>query len=275
MLTTGFDRYLLAGAIAGVGLSLLLRRRAGVEVSLWVGLSLAAANTRSLGLPFDLLLSNEALAIALFLPVAVLDGVVAISLARLVRLDVWPRFARLLAPSLLLALGIWGGQNLAGVVNPVCILATAADVEAIRWVAAHTEPDAAFLVNSFRWQGDIYQGSDGGYWLGALAGRRTSLPPHPYTMGAPEEVARIRQLAEETSGEPPEPAALLALLRSNGHTHVFVGARGGVVSAALLREAPGFRLVYTNGRASVFEVLAEPGGGSGRRLGPERPFSAY
>ena len=254
LLTTGFDRYLLAGAIAGVGLDLLLRRRAGVEVALWVGLSLAAANVRLLGLPFDLMLTNDALAIALFLPVAVLDGVLAVSLASLVRLDVWPRLLRLALAALLVGLGWWGGVNLAGVVNPACILATSADVEAIRWVAANTPPDAAFLINSYRWQGDVYQGSDGGYWLSTLAGRRTSLPPQVYAQGKPAEVARIRELAEATRAEPLDPAALLPLLRASGLTHVFVGARGGALSAELFEGVPGYRLVYANGRASVFEV---------------------
>ncbi|MGH2523515.1 MAG: hypothetical protein ACRDH2_13505, partial [Anaerolineales bacterium] len=51
-----------------------------------------------------------------------------------------------------------------------------------------------------------------------------------------------------------DPAAL-ALLRSAGVTHVFIGARGGNLKPEMFANSPQYRLVYTNGAAWVFEFV--------------------
>jgi hypothetical protein len=256
LLTAGTDRYLLAAALAAVVVGLARRRRAAAVGALWVGLCLLAANPHLIGAPVTLILSNDALAIALFLPIAVLDGLLVVAVLRWLAVDRWPAAARagLVAP--LLAAGLWGAGNLAGVVNPTCLLATASDVDALRWVQTHTPREATFLVNSKRWQGDMHVGTDGGYWLPALAQRRASLPPLGYNHGSPADVDRVRRLAEDVeSGLARDAARLRRRLLAEGITHVFVGTQGGPVHREMLLDAPGYRLAYDNGRAWVFEVV--------------------
>lgn len=51
----------------------------------------------------------------------------------------------------------------------------------------------------------------------------------------------------------------LALLREAGLTHVFIGAKGGMVKPEMFAASANYRLVYTNGAAWVFEVEGEQG----------------
>ena len=46
----------------------------------------------------------------------------------------------------------------------------------------------------------------------------------------------------------------LALLRSAGVTHVFIGARGGSLKPEMFMDSPHYSLLFTNGAAWVFEV---------------------
>lgn len=256
ILTMGADRYLLAAAAGGLVLGLLWRRRGTLVVLLWLVFAFALANTTRLGLPVFLHLSNEALAIALFLPVAILAGFLFAGVLELARFPRWPRAAQALPLAALAVLGLWGGQNLAGIVNPVCILATGPDVEALRWVEENTAPSARFLINSRVWQGDMHSGTDAGYWLPALAGREATLPPLVYDHGEEAAVERIRTLAEWTEQQAGKRGdELRPTLLANGITHVFIGSRGGPLVREMFEDVPGYRLTYSNGEAWVFEVL--------------------
>ncbi|MHB1006688.1 MAG: DUF6541 family protein [Chloroflexota bacterium] len=256
VITGGTDAYLVAAAlVACVVLGLIPRRRYAWVVVAWVGIALAMANPHRLGLPLYLFLSDHALAIALFLPIAVLVGALVAEGLTWLRVERWPRFARTLPALLAIAVGLWGGGQLAGIVNPGCILATAADVDVLRWVADNTPADAYFLVNAKQWQGTTSAGSDGGYWLTPLAKRRSTMPPLIYTTADPAEVAHVEAFADSLSLDPPTDAATLRrALLAEGVTHVYVGALGGPVHRDLLEGAPGFQLLYENGGAAVFAV---------------------
>lgn len=255
LLTGGGDRFLLAAAILGAGVGLARRRREALLLVLWVALCLLVANPYLAGLPFNPLLGNDALAIALFLPLALLGAVFVAEMLSLVRYGAWPKVPRLALSSGLLLSGALGAVDLVGIVNPSCILATAADVEAIRWVERYTPADATFLINPRYWQYGTYAGSDGGYWLLPLAGRRTSLPPTLYQHGPPKDAAHINRLAERLERQPPaEAGEVRRIMLEEGLTHVFIGALGGPLHYEVLVGDPRFRLLYSNGESWVFTL---------------------
>jgi hypothetical protein len=148
-----------------------------------------------------------------------------------------------------------GLRGQAAIVNPVTTLATADDAEALDWVEAHTSQEAVFWVNAWQWNPDYWSVPDGGAWLWPLLGRRTTMPPLDYNLQRDwfAEVNHLNdQLSRVTDVDAPE---MLALLKSQGVTHVFIGARGGYLKPEMFVNALHYRLVFSNGAARVFEAI--------------------
>ena len=77
LVTGGADGLVLAAALGGAAFGLARGRRAAAVLVGWLGVSLFVANPHWLGLPVNPVLGSGALAIALFLPLAVLAGLLA------------------------------------------------------------------------------------------------------------------------------------------------------------------------------------------------------
>ena len=120
-------------------------------------------------------------------------------------------------------------------VNPFFQLVTAADLRAMAWIRQNTPADAVFLANSERaYGGRTVVGTDAGWWLPLLAGRRGTVPVMLYLdegSSPPGLAQRTNDLEETVRTRGPTSAEGLAALRQAGVTHVFVGARGGYLKA--------------------------------------------
>lgn len=272
--------------LAASGLALLAglwrRERAVWTLGGWVSLTFLLLN---LG-PALWLVNNNAWAISLFLPASAALG------WGLAAADVWAA-ANLKAPAAgraglaaLLGGGLAGALALAGVLglraqiavaNAATVLATAADAEALEWIAAHTPADAVFLVNSWKWQGDLWASPDGGAWLWALTGRPTTMPPVDYWY-QPDWEPRVRafneKLSQQTDAEAP---AFLELLHASGAAYVYIGAHGGTLRPEMFTRSERYQLVFSNGTAWVFAVRAgSQGNGSWiSPLGMAAPASSW
>ncbi|MFQ6059622.1 MAG: hypothetical protein ACE5MB_12165, partial [Anaerolineae bacterium] len=259
LLAVPHNRELAIVAAWGLLWGLLRRERAVVIIGLWVLSLFLMANPGLLGLPHTPLVNNSALVISLFLPLAILCGYLVASLYQVLesRLDVGGRSrARYALGGLIALVALWGAWSMLSIVNPVTILATRDDVAAMAWIREHTSPGAKFLINARPWQGGIYVGSDGGYWIPLLAERGTSLPPALYVFGPPEYVQRVNELARlAVSGTSLDSQEVRWLLRGEGITHVYLGTRGGRINPQALLSSPHYRLVYVNGAVRVFEVV--------------------
>ncbi|MHB1133015.1 MAG: DUF6541 family protein [Chloroflexota bacterium] len=255
LLTSGADGLVLAAALGGAVLGLARRRRVAILLIAWLGLSLLVANPHWLRLPLNPLLGNGALAIALFLPLATLSGLLSREILLLLRFGDWRPAARAALGVALLGGGGLSAVGLADLVNPDCVLATQADVAALRWVDAATPPQAAFLVNARYWQHGAYVGTDGGYWISPLAGRRTSTPPVLYNQAQAPTVARINDLAAQVAEPNLTAGAIAQLMRAEGLTHVFIGSWAGPLTADLLVGAREFAPVYAAEGVWVFVLL--------------------
>ncbi|MFQ6059521.1 MAG: hypothetical protein ACE5MB_11655, partial [Anaerolineae bacterium] len=262
----GNDRPLIFLAAWGLLWGLLRRERAPILILLWAALLLLITNPNVLGLPSTWLLSNSSLVISLFLPLAILCGYLVASLYQVLesRLDVGGRSrARYALGGLIALVALWGAWSMLSIVNPVTILATRDDVAAMAWIREHTSPGAKFLINARHWQEGTYVGSDGGYWIPLLTGRRTTLPPAVYIYGPLAYQMRIRALAEAVAeAKSLDDEGLGRLLQDEGVTHVYLGARGGNLTPQMFLDAPGYRLAYSNGAVWIFALTrhhASPG----------------
>mgnify|MGYP000055982801 CR=1 FL=1 len=255
LLTIGADRYVLAAAIMGVAVGVARRRRESMILPLWVALALAIANPSALGLPINPMLGNDALAISLWLPIAVGAGMLVETLGAWMRVSRWPVIARVATVGAVSVAAFLGAERIVPVANPACALATKDDVLALAWLRDHTGSDAFVLANARLWQMPMYAGTEGGYWVVPLAGRRSTIPPLVYDHARPSDTERIRRdgaYIEATQARRPGDLHRFAVER--GLTHVYVGALGGPITSAELEAQDGFRLLYDTGRARVYAV---------------------
>jgi hypothetical protein len=253
------DLALIALAALGVLAGWWRMRRLTVTLTVWVALCLVSVNLSLIGLWATWIINTFSAAIAGYLPLAVLIGIlvaVVTSSDFSLRLRLKPAETRRWVLAGLIVLGAWGARGMLSVVNPVTVLATPADVEALAWIRNNTAGDALFFVNGRQWQSNIYAGTDGGYWIPLLANRRSTLPAALYSFSGAERRADVDGFYDllQTTADP-ESAQFLGALRKRGVTHAFIGAKGGPLALEALLSSPHYREVYSNGAAYVFEVL--------------------
>jgi hypothetical protein len=255
----------MALALLGALCGLLRRQRATIWTVVWCILVALVINPGWLGLPNTNLLNNSTAVISLFLPLSILGGQAIASLWDVSAGYLETAISRLGAPSravqravlaaLFVAAGLWGAWGMVSIVNRDTELATAEDLTAMRWIKESTPADAVFVINARYWQLGIFTGTDGGYWISQLTGRRTLLPPLPYAQGNPEYVQHINDMARIVSeitdaGDP----QLLRILESEKVTHIYLGARGGRLTPQMLLRSSRYRPVYNSGAVWIFEV---------------------
>jgi len=253
-------------ALVGLGWGVVRRRAEVVLVGVWVGLWFLAANLRLVGLRDWWVLDNDSVLISLWLPMSVVcgwlaDEAVTVVTAGVGRVDLGRAWG-VVRPGVfcagLLGLALAGSWAHLDIVNPVTVLVTEDDVAAMDWVRENVPEDALFAINARRWQGTLYMGTDGGWWLPLLAGRRTTLPAVLYHVGEPEYVRGVNELAGvvEGVGDPDDPAFVARLVEA-GVTHVYVGARGGPLMPRDLDGSVHYRAVHERGPVRVYEVKNE------------------
>ena len=76
---------------------------------------------------------------------------------------------------------------------------TPADVAALNWINQNTPSDARFFINSTVWQGSIYRGVDGGYWIMPETGRFDVVVPIAIGFAAPQDMQYYNDLASRAS----------------------------------------------------------------------------
>jgi hypothetical protein len=257
--TAGNDRYVLALALVGLAVAAIVRIDLVALIATWAALVVVAANPASFGLPFQLWINNDSVAIALFLPATILAGYAISRAADLVRFAKWSRVARITASVVVVAAAFYQLPSLLTVVNPCCYIGKSADLAAMSWIRANTPADARFVVNGYQWSKGIWAGSDAGYWLPVLADRPTTLPPLFYATGPSGAATAVNATASQIEAGGADPSHLFNAAKLAGARFVYVGTQGGPIDPYALAEDPRFRLLYRAGGAWVFEV---GGGGS-------------
>ena len=257
--TGGFDRYILTLGLLGAIVALAKRQRFSGVLLLWMVGLFIITNPSLLGLPGEALVDNLVMLSTWFMPLAVWCGFLGDELLSswLAALQGrWRALCCLLVTAGLVALSVTGIRRQITVINPDTVLAIQSDQEALVWIETHTPPDSRFLINALPWteRSMTYVGTDGGYWIAPFTQRLTTTPPALYGRDS-EQVLQVREFNQRVETLTANPAGLWALLQDEGVDYVYVGALGGPLHLEALHADPGFRLLYTDGRVHVFEVV--------------------
>lgn len=245
--------------VAAIGALVAIRRWRVLAIAAWIGMLFAIANPTVVGLPPSWLINNHAVIITLFMPVVVL---VAAGISVVLR---WierrlPRRVRMIETVVVAALGLAlacvGTWQLRSVINTGTILAERDDLIAIEWVARNTPPESRFLINTTYWLNGSYRATDGGWWLLPLAGRWVSTPPALYIYGDPSYKQSVEAYNQRVSAlQPADREQLLALIREQHITHIFIGKhQNGSLRADVLFSDPALIPVYDEGGVTIFAV---------------------
>lgn len=268
---TGPQRSHILLLLAGIGfIYLLLRRQMGWLVGWSLLLALLAT---PFGPRFDPFRPDH-IAIVLFLPGSLLLAGLLVGLAKeLERLYLWLSSHWLKGVDLLVrirrqALGVgWilpllAGAGLAGwglwetrdIVNPVTVLVVQADETALRWVDANLPGDARFFINGVPWQGKLYRGVDGGYWLLPVTGRFSVIPPAAFGWGYLDDIQRFLDWSKRAGAITACDEAFWSLVRDAGLTHVYLREGVGSLQASALVDCAGVERIYAQDGVAIFAI---------------------
>jgi len=215
-----------------------------------IGVLLLAVNPATIRFPFLWLLPVDIAAISLFLPISNLIGGIAL---------IWhtTRLRWLMGGAVgLLALTLWGAYQQRSIVNPVTVLATAADQVALAWIAEHTPPTARFLINAAPWLPGVARGTDGGWWILPLTGRWTSTPPVLFVHSEMDEVQatqqRSQQIIDFGNGQAVDLARLIAAERID---YIYTSPAGPLRPEHFAGKA-GYEVVFAQDGIVIYRVQA-------------------
>jgi len=257
-------------AAIGVGFlfSLVRKRTLAFFVGLWVAALFFLANPDLLHLPGKGVVDNFAALISLYIPASILVAYGAISVAdygrRLGRGVPWA------VGLLVIGASLWAARIHVHMVDPVTfMLVTPTDERAMDWIKTNTQPDAKFLVNGiFVYGGLGVVGTDAGWWIPLLTRRENTIPPLTYvseTTFSPDYPRQVHNLMAQLQASDLSSPKVLALLKENRITHIYIGQQEGhvwnpgapLLSAETLLIAPYYEPVYHEDHVWILEVQTE------------------
>ena len=260
---------LLAFAILGLVWIGAGRRWTGLLFPLWGALSWLAANPFLVGLNGAGIISSFTVVIGAYLVLGPLAGAggaaLFAGLTWLAARGAWLPLRRAVLPlELLAATGLvaWGLSFQTQIVDPSFVLLTTGDLTAAAWVREHVAPTEKVLVNSFPAYADtIYVGTDGGWWLAFLSGRRTNLDPISYGFEAAEQPGYMQIVLDRNRAMltyPANTAAGVAALKAAGYAYLYDGPAANptleYVVPAQLDASPYYEQVYRRDGVTIWRV---------------------
>ncbi len=237
--------------LAGLGLVLAFRNVNARLLAVWGGLmALMATPWGPRFAPFR----PDHLAIVLFLPASLLAADVLVSAGEALG-RTWRRIAGQIGVGLAVCcLLLWGIVDGRDILNPVTTFTTPADVTALRWIEQNTPPTARFFINVTPWQGTLYRGVDGGYWITSITGRGMLLPPAVYAWSDPEVVQMQTETFKQASQLQSCSDAFWGLIEQNHLTHIYLREQAGSLQPSALEGCAGVILRYQQEGVWIYEI---------------------
>ena len=261
-LTTGWEQAFLVLAALALLLTFVaaFRRQTWVVLPLvligWVASLFALLSLDRLGLPVPSLVNLNSMYIMLFVPLAIFLAVVFD--------QVWQWLNKqqgslrlvgyVLTGAMLAAMLVFGVRRQANMLNLQTLLVHPEDIVGLNWLDKNLPDDTLIAVNSWRWLGETWAGSDGGAWILPLTGRSVTTPPidHIYNPDLFQDVREFNQAASAVS-DWSDPAQA-EWLREQGVSHIYVGKRGGFFDPAKLVSNPQMELLFDNSGVYIVAV---------------------
>jgi hypothetical protein len=198
------------------------------------------------------------MAIVLFIPAAMLASHLLFSASEALQQVSRGKIAGWCGAALTLSMLCgWGISRTASVLNYATVFADAADRKAVAWVGQNTPLEAVFWVNVTPWQGQVYRGTDGGWWILPLTGRQTLLPPVPYTWGSPEYQGVIRDLAIRSNSLTGCDEEFWSVMQAGSVDYVYLHAGKGSLQPESVKACAGLTPVYQEGGVVIYKI--DPG----------------
>lgn len=240
-------------AVAALAAVALVRRNLVAAVTTaWTALLLALGEAHRLNVPILNVTNAGAVLIMLYLPASILAATGVHELLE------WsgerPAFRAAVLGGFLV-LGAFGARERVTQLEPYRFFVTPADLRAMRWIEENTPPDALFAVRTVFWLPSFPHGTDAGYWLPYLVGRRTTVGPMITPLSpryANWTIALGRLVTALADGD----EAVVELYK-RGVRWIYLGERGDRSEAVRLAASPHVALRYAEDNVQIFEVDPE------------------
>jgi hypothetical protein len=149
---------------------------------------------------------------------------------------------------------IWGIRETRGIINSVTILADQSDKQALDWINANLPEQARFFVNATPWQGSVYRGVDGGYWILPYTGRQTLIPPISYAWGNHDYTHQINAWATKASQLKTCDADFWQLMADANLSYVYLKEGIGALQPDGLKNCSRLAVVYREQGIWIYQV---------------------
>ena len=251
------DWLLIMFAIGGgLTVGIALRRKNILLGMSWIAGLFVMANPAIISPDIIPLSDNFTFVSTVYLPIALIGGDLFLGITNFVAQH-YPSIRNQkklygLLGALLIPIG-WALRSQINVIPSGNITSTSSDLEAIRWIDENLPIQSNILINTRYWADNTYVGTDAGYWINVLTGRKTTLPPSDYVLGDRSSVAQINELARRIAERgSSDMRGLRSELLRNNVTHIFIGSYGGPLKVEDFVQDSNYDIVFTNGAAWVF-----------------------
>jgi len=155
-----------------------------------------------------------------------------------------------LIPTLMSIIAIFGLTARQSVPSLCCQLASKHDIETMGWIDKSVSPSSTVGIAAIQWENGQAVGVDGGYWIKALIGKKTTLPSLLYGFGDAHAQAATTKRAIDVD----------TTIRAQGDIcrlnidYVYMGGNSSSFEFPILETSPYLVLAYRNGSTAVFQV---------------------